>query len=532
MSMVGANRLELLQIADAVAREKSIDKAIVIEALEEAIQRAARSRYGVENDIRAKIDEKNGSIALQRFTEVVDEVENPAQQILLEDARKTHPDLDVGGFIIQELPPLDFGRIAAQSAKQVIVQRVRDAERERQYEEFKDRVGEVINGVVRRVEYGHVIVDLGRAEAICRREQLIRREVFRVGDRFRAIINKVTNEGRGHQIFLSRTAPEFMSKLFAMEVPEIYEGIIEVKAVARDSGSRAKIAVLSRDSSIDPVGACVGMRGSRVQAVVNELQGEKIDIINWTEDTASFIVNALAPADVAKVVMDEDAGRMEVVVPDDNLSIAIGRGGQNVRLASQLTGWEIDILTEQEESERRQEEFRQRTELFTDALDVDEMVAQLLASEGFTDIEEVAYVAPEEIAAIDGFDEELAEALQERARNYLDELENQRREEAREAGASEDLVAFEGLSGTMLLALVGADIKSLEDFAGLVAEELATGEDGEPPILGGMLDLADAEMLVIRARIAMGWMTEDDLEAYVASVEAAGAEELAEEEEA
>jgi N utilization substance protein A len=527
MSVVGANRLELLQIADAVAREKSIDKTIVLEAMAEAIQRAARSRYGMEYDIRAIIDERSGIISLKRFTEIVDVVENPAQQMALETARLDHPEIQTGEFITEELPPIDFGRIAAQTAKQVIVQRVRDAERERQYNEYKDRVGEIINGVVRRVEYGHVIVDLGRAEAICRREQLIRREAFRVGDRFRAVISKVTNEGRGHQIFLSRTASDFMAKLFGMEVPEIYEGVIEVKAVARDPGSRAKIAVLSRDNSIDPVGACVGMRGSRVQAVVNELQGEKIDIINWTDDPATFIINALAPANVAKVVMDEDAGRIEVVVADDNLSIAIGRGGQNVRLASQLTGWEIDILTEQEESERRQEEFRQRTELFINALDVDEMIAQLLASEGFTDIEEVAYVALEEVAGIDGFDEELADALQDRARAFLSAQDEEYRSQSRNLGAQEDLVSFDGLTGAMLIKLAEHDIKSLDDFAGLVAEELATGEDGEPPILDGMLDLAEAEMLIIRARIAIGWMSEEDLEAFLQQQE--GEQEVEEE---
>ncbi|NBT39309.1 MAG: transcription termination/antitermination protein NusA [Alphaproteobacteria bacterium] len=527
MSVVGANRLELLQIADAVAREKSIDKTIVLEAMAEAIQRAARSRYGMEYDIRAIIDERSGIISLKRFTEIVDVVENPAQQMALETARLDHPEIQTGEFITEELPPIDFGRIAAQTAKQVIVQRVRDAERERQYNEYKDRVGEIINGVVRRVEYGHVIVDLGRAEAICRREQLIRREAFRVGDRFRAVISKVTNEGRGHQIFLSRTASDFMAKLFGMEVPEIYEGVIEVKAVARDPGSRAKIAVLSRDNSIDPVGACVGMRGSRVQAVVNELQGEKIDIINWTDDPATFIINALAPANVAKVVMDEDAGRIEVVVADDNLSIAIGRGGQNVRLASQLTGWEIDILTEQEESERRQEEFRQRTELFINALDVDEMIAQLLASEGFTDIEEVAYVALEEVAGIDGFDEELADALQDRARAFLSAQDEEYRSQSRNLGAQEDLVSFDGLTGAMLIKLAEHDIKSLDDFAGLVAEELSTGEDGEPPILDGMLDLAEAEMLIIRARIAIGWMNEEDLEAFLQQQE--GEQEVEEE---
>ncbi|MEM9123682.1 MAG: transcription termination factor NusA, partial [Pseudomonadota bacterium] len=361
---VSANRLELLQIADAVAREKSIDKQIVIEAMEEAIQKAARSRYGAENEIRAEIDPKTGEIRLNRLLEVVEAVEDVPTQISLKDAQARNPDADLGTYIMEPLPPIDFGRIAAQTAKQVIVQKVRDAERDRQYDEFKDRVSEIIHGIVKRVEYGNVIVDLGRAEAVARRDEVLPRESFRPGDRIRALILDVRRETRGPQIFLSRTNPEFMSRLFMQEVPEIYDGIIEIKAVARDPGSRAKIAVISRDSSIDPVGACVGMRGSRVQAVVNELQGEKIDIIQWSEDPANFIVNALAPAEVAKVVLDEEAERIEVVVPDDQLSLAIGRRGQNVRLASQLTGWDIDILTEQEESERRQEEFRVRTEMF------------------------------------------------------------------------------------------------------------------------------------------------------------------------
>src|SRR5918912_803696 len=413
---VSANRLELLQIADAVAREKSIDRGVVIEAMEDAIQKAARSRYGSETEVRAEINPRTGEMRLSRLLRVVEQVENDATDISLEDARVKNPAAQVGDFIAEPLPPLDFGRIAAQSAKQVIVQKVRDAERERQYNEYKDRIGDIVNGVVKRVEYGNVIVDLGRGEAIVRRDELIPRESFRPGDRIRAYVYDVRREQRGPQIFLSRTHPQFMAKLFAQEVPEIYDGIIEVKAVARDPGSRAKIAVISRDSSIDPVGACVGMRGSRVQAVVQELQGEKIDIIPWSANDATFIVNALQPAEVSKVVIDEDSERIEVVVPDDQLSLAIGRRGQNVRLASQLTGWDIDIMTEAEESARRQKEFAERTQLFMDALNVDEVVAQLLASEGFTSIDEIAYVATDELAAIEGFDEETAEELQSRAR--------------------------------------------------------------------------------------------------------------------
>src|SRR3954454_23277918 len=381
---ISANRLELLQIADAVAREKSIDRAIVIESMEDALQKAARSRYGQETEVRAEINPKTGEVRFSRLLLVTDDVENDAIQISLTDARKRNPAAEIGDWISETLPPFDFGRIAAQSAKQVIVQKVRDAERDRQYQEYKDRIGEIVNGLVKRVEYGNVIVDLsGRGEAIVRRDELIPRETFRPGDRIRAYMFDVRRETRGPQIFLSRTHPQFMAKLFAQEVPEIYDGIVEVKAVARDPGSRAKIAVTSRDSSIDPVGACVGMRGSRVQAVVGELQGEKVDIIPWSVDQATFVVNALAPAEVAKVVLDEDRERIEVVVPDDQLSLAIGRRGQNVRLASQLTGWDIDILTEAEESERRQKEFAERTQVFMEALDVDEVVAQLLASEGF-----------------------------------------------------------------------------------------------------------------------------------------------------
>ncbi len=517
---ISANRLELLQIADAVAREKSIDRQIVIGAMEDAIQKAARSRYGTETEVRAEINPKTGEIRLQRLLQVVEDVENVSTEIALQDAKVRNPEATLGDFIAEPLPPLDFGRIAAQSAKQVIVQKVREAERDHQYDEFKDRIGEVINGVVKRVEYGNVIVDLGRGEGIVRRDELIPREMFRTGDRIRAYIYDVRREQRGPQIFLSRTHPQFMAKLFAQEVPEIYDGVIEIKQVARDPGSRAKIAVISKDSSIDPVGACVGMRGSRVQAVVGELQGEKIDIIPWNPDPATFIVNALQPAEVAKVVLDEDAERIEVVVPDEQLSLAIGRRGQNVRLASQLTGWAIDIMTEQEESERRQKEFQERSQLFMDCLNVDEMVGQLLATEGFSSVEEVAYVDLEEIAMIEGFDEETAEEIQERARDYLNELEAKLDEERRELGVADELRDIDGMTTAMMVALGKDDVKTMEDLAGCATDDLvgwSERKNGEVTRHDGALSSfdvsrAEAENMIMAARIAAGWVTESDLE--------------------
>lgn len=516
---VSANRLELLQIADAVAREKVIDREIVIAAMADAIQKAARSRYGQETNVLARIDPKSGEISLQRILEVVQEVEDYSTQIAIDTARDKHPEVKLGDSVAEPLPPIDFGRIAAQSAKQVIVQKVREAERDRQFDEYKDRVGEIVNGTVKRVEYGNVIVDLGRAEAIIRRDETIPRENFRYGDRVRAYLHDVRREQRGPQIFLSRTHPEFMAKLFMMEVPEIYEGIITIKSVARDPGSRAKIAVVSRDSSIDPVGACVGMRGSRVQAVVGELQGEKIDIIPWSPDAASFIVNALQPAEVSKVVLDEEAERIDVVVPDEQLSLAIGRRGQNVRLASQLTGWDIDIMTEQEESERRQAEFVENSNKFMEALNVDEMVAQLLASEGFASVEEVAYVEPDEIATIEGFDEGTAEELQARAREFLDRQEAELDAERRELGVSDDLRDIDGLTTAMLVALGKAEIKTLEDFAGCAADDLigwTERKNGESKRFPGYLDSfgvtrADADAMVMAARIKAGWVSEEDL---------------------
>ena len=518
---VSANKLELLQIADAVAREKQIERSIVIEAMEDAIQKAARARYGQETEIRAEINPKTGETRLQRLMEVVEEVETPQREIALADALAKNPEAQIGDFIADPLPPIEFGRVATQSAKQVIVQKVREAERDRQYEEFIDRVGEIINGIVKRVEYGNVIVDLGRGEAICRRDQLIPREVFRPGDRIRSYLADVRREPRGPQIFLSRTHPQFTSMLFRQEVPEIYDGIIEVKSVARDPGSRAKIAVISSDSSIDPVGACVGMRGSRVQAVVQELQGEKIDIIPWSPDAATFIVNALQPAEVSKVVLDDDEERIEVVVPDDQLSQAIGRRGQNVRLASQLTGWDIDILTEAEESERRQKEFQERTQLFVDGLNVDEVVGQLLASEGFTSMEEVAYVELEEISTIEGFDEETAEEIQARAREHLEELERQNDEARRELGVADDLRQVPGMTTAMMVALGKEDIKSLDDFAGEVPDDLVgwTEKRGTEtvrhtgPLTDFDINRAEAEQMIMAARVAAGWITEEELAA-------------------
>ena len=477
---ISANKAELLAIANAVATEKMIDKAIVIEALEEAIQRAARARYGAENDIRAKLDTQTGDLRLWRVVEVVEEVEDHFKQVDLKQGGKLEKGAKVGDFIVDPLPPIDLGRIDAQSAKQVIFQKVRDAERARQYEEFKDRAGEVITGVVKSVEFGHVVVDLGRAEGVIRRDQQIPREAVRNGDRVRALILKVQRENRGPQILLSRAHPDFMRKLFAQEVPEIYDGIIEIKAAARDPGSRAKIGVISYDSSIDPVGACVGMKGSRVQAVVQEMQGEKIDIIPWSEDSATFIVNALQPATVSRVVIDEDENRIEVVVPDDQLSLAIGRRGQNVRLASQLTGRGIDIMTEAESSEKRQKEFVERSDTFQNELDVDETLAQLLVAEGFGELEEVAYVAPEEIAQIEGFDDDLASELQNRAIEALERKEEASRTERRELGVEDALAELPHLTEAMLVTLGKGEIKTLDDLADLATDELIQKARAEP----------------------------------------------------
>ncbi len=509
---VSANKLELVRIAEAVAREKDIDKQVVLRAMEEAIQRAARSRYGPELDIRAHIDPRTGETTLWRVRTVVDEVEDEHKEISLEEARKIKPDAEIGDELKDPLPPIEFGRIAAQSAKQVIVQRVREAERERQYNEYKDRVGEIASGVVKRVEFGNVIVDLNRAEAVIPRRETLPREHFQPGDRVRAYIYDVRREQKGPQIFLSRTRPEFMAKLFAQEVPEIYDGTVEIVAVARDPGSRAKIAVRSLDPSIDPVGACVGMRGSRVQAVVNELQGEKIDIIQWTPDVASFVVNALAPAEVSKIVLDEDAKRIEVVVPEDQLSLAIGRRGQNVRLASQLAGWDIDIMTEEEEAEKRQREFVENTELFMKALDVDEMLAQLLASEGFTSVEELAYVDLGEIAGIEGLNEEIAEEIQSRAKEYLEREAAELEEERQKLGVEDAMLEVAHMTPEIAVKLGREGIKTVEDLAYCATDDLVgwrERKDGESVFHEGILSPKDlspqeAEEMIMDARVKAG----------------------------
>ena len=518
---ISANRLELLQIAEAVAKEKSIEKEIVISAMAEAIEKAAASKYGAENKIRVVIDESNGSIRLLRLLDVVENVEDTFRQITLEDAKKIDPEASIDGPAVEEeLPPIDFGRVAAQSAKQVIVQKVRDAERERHFEEFKDRTGEIISGVVKRVEYNSVVVDLGRAEAIIKRDQLLPREAYRPGDRVRAYIYEVRREIRGPQIFLSRTHSDFMANLFAQEVPEIYDGIIDIIGVARDPGSRAKIAVISKDNSIDPVGACVGMRGSRVQAVVNELQGEKIDILSWTDNIADFVVKALQPAEVMKVVLYDEDERLEVVVPEDQLSLAIGRRGQNVRLASELSGWEIDILTEDQESERRQREFQERTDLFIKALDVDELLAQLLVTEGFSEVEEVAMVEIGEITNISGFDDDTAQEIQARANDYLEKENLILEEKRKELGVKDDILGIEELNMKMIIKLGENDVKSLEDFAYCATDDLIGWNeyiDGEKNHEEGILEAFDlgedyANELIMKARKMIGIVVEEELE--------------------
>ena len=521
MAITSANQLELLQTAEAVAREKMIDPSLVVEAMEESLSRAAKSRYGSEMDIRVSIDRKTGRATFTRVRTVVteEELENYQAEMTVEQAKQYMENPEVGQQYVEEIPPVDMGRIAAQSAKQVILQKVREAERDRQYEEFQDRAGTIINGVVKREEYGNVVVDVGRGEAILRRTEKIGRESYRPNDRIRCYIKDVRRETRGPQIFLSRTDPMFMAELFKMEVPEIYEGIIEIKSVARDPGSRAKIAVFTTDTTIDPVGACVGMRGSRVQAVVNELQGEKIDIIPWNEDQPTFLVNALQPAEVSKVVLDEEAGKIEVVVPEEQLSLAIGRRGQNVRLASQLTNLDIDIMTEAEESARRQKEFEERTQLFIETLDVDEFFAQLLVSEGFANLEEVAYVEIDELLGIDGVDEDTAQELQTRAREFLEEQANKALEHAKELGVEDSLINFEGLSPQMLEALAEDGVKTLDEFATCADWELAGGwttVDGERVKDDGILEkfdvsLEEAQDLVMTARVMLGWVNPDDL---------------------
>ncbi|HMS44537.1 MAG TPA: transcription termination factor NusA [Alphaproteobacteria bacterium] len=491
-------RHELLQVADAVAREKNINREEILMAMEMAIQKAGKAKYGNDHDIRTKIDRRTGEVKLFRYLQVVDNVENEVTQISVPEAQKQQPGAKLGDFLTEELPPIDLGRISAQTAKQVIVQKVREVERQHEYEEYKDRKGEIINGVVRRVEFGNVTIELGKAEAMLRRDMMLPRETFRPGDRVRALIADVRSDSKGSQIVLSRTSPEFMAKLFTQEVPEIYNKIIEIKSVARDPGSRAKMAVYSRDSNIDPVGACVGIRGSRVQAIVNELQGEKVDIVPWSSDQATFVVNSLAPAEVSKVVLDEETKRIEVVVPDDQLSLAIGRKGQNVRLASELTGWEIDILTEAAESERRAQEFKNVSQVFVDALDIDEVIAHLLITEGFTKVEEVAYVGLDELEKIEGFDQDLAQQLQERAKNYIQQQQQQQTSRWQDLGVDGKLADVPGLTPELLVTLGEQGVKTLQDFADLSSDELISSEDGL--LRKHKLNLASADQMIMAAR--------------------------------
>ena len=487
-------RPELLQIAEAVARDKSIEQTIVIEAMEQAIQSVAKKKYGQDLEVKASIDEKTGEIKVSRVLHIVSEIEDTSNQISLEAGKEYNEDAKLGDIIFDPLPPIDFGRVAAQTAKQVIVQRVKEADKERQYNEYQEKQGQIINGVVKRVEYGNVFMDLGKAEAYMRKDETISRETFRPGDRVRAFITQVKKDLNGPQIFLSRTCNEFMAALFSQEVPEIYDGIIEIISVARDPGSRAKIAVLSKDKTIDPVGACVGMRGSRVQAIVNELQGEKIDIITWSEDAASFIVNTLSPAEVTKVVLDEENKKVEVIVPDDQLSLAIGRKGQNVRLASQVSKWEITILTEGAESERRQAELKKETQVLIEALVIDDVIAHLLVSEGFKSIEAVAFVPLEELQSIEGFDENLAKELKERAVAYLEEKEEEFEKERVKLGVSDDIKEIEGLDQEMIILLGKNNIKTKNDLADLSSDELLE-------ILEGKFDnKEDVDKIIMKAR--------------------------------
>ncbi len=487
-------RPELLQIADAVARDKAIEQDLVIDAMEQAIQSAAKKKYGQELEIKAHIDRKSGEIKISRVLKIVDEVENNSTEITLEQGKYLDNDAKLGAEILDPLPPIDFGRVAAQTAKQVIVQKVKEADKERQYLEFKDKAGTIISGIVKRVEYGNIYLDLGKAEAYMKKDDTIPREIFRPGDRTRAYISEVKQDLNGPQIYLSRTCNEFMASLFTQEVPEIYDGIIKIQSVARDPGSRAKISVFSSDKTIDPVGACVGMRGSRVQAVVNELQGEKIDIIPWSEDPASFIVNTLSPAEVTKVVLDEEYKKVEVIVPDDQLSLAIGRKGQNVRLASHVSKWEISILTEGAESDRRQKELKKETQALIDALVIDEVIAHLLVSEGFKTIETVAYVPIEELKSIEGFDENLAEELKNRALTYLEEKDDELEKERKKLGVDDSIKKIDLLDLEMIVLLGKNNIKTKDDLADLSSEELLD-------IVGDKLpSIEEANKIIMKAR--------------------------------
>jgi len=505
-----SDKVELLRIAEAVALEKSIDKEIILSSMESAIQKAAKTKFGSENDIRAKIDRETGDINLYKVLTVVDTPENLDTEISLDHAIKleNQENAKVADEIFEELPPVDFGRIAAQTARQVITQSVRAAERERQYNDFIEKKGEILSGIVKRLEYGNVIVDLNRAESIIRKEELIPRESLKTGDRIKAYCYDVIRENKGQQIFLSRAHPQFMEKLFFQEVPEIYDGIIEIKSSARDPGSRAKICVNSKDSSIDPVGACVGMRGSRVQSVVNELSGEKIDIVHWSEDIATLVVSALSPAEIQKVIIDEQNRRIEVILTEENLSKAIGRRGQNVRLASKLINYEIDILTVKEESEKRQLEFKEKTDIFIKSLEVDETLGQLLVAEGFSNVEEISKASLEEISKIEAIDENTAKELQERAKEYLVKEKENIGKKLKDLGVEEDLISLKGLTPGMLLTLGEKKIKQLKDFAELASDELVGTYDEKKGVrfkIEGYLEefalsKEEADNLIINAR--------------------------------
>ena len=500
-------REEMLQVASNVAQEKNIDQDSVFSAMEQALEKAARVKYGQEIDIRVSIDRSTGDISLKSYLEVVQVLDEVFQsrQILLDEAKEINPNINLGEFIIKDLPPIELGRVAAQNAKGVIIQKVREADKSKQYEEYKDKVGEIAVGIVKRIEFGNLILDLGKSEAIIKREELIPRETFKNGDRVRAYIYEVKNDLKGYQVFLSRTHPQFLSKLFFQEVPEIYEGIIIVKSVARDPGSRAKISVYTEDSTIDPVGACVGMRGSRVQAVVNELQGEKIDIVTWSENQATFLANALAPAEVTKIFLFEEKSKVEVVIPDDQLSLALGRKGQNVKLASNLTNLEIDILTEEEESERRQQEFKEKSSLISELLDVEDVIAQLLVTDGYTTIDSIAFETIENIEKIEGFDSALAGEILERAKNYLKELDEENNKIINEKIKDEELKKLDGMTSAILAQLARSNILTKDDFADLATFELVDKDEG---ILKNIdIDEEAVNKMIMKARES--WFTEN-----------------------
>ena len=487
--------VEILQVADAVAREKSVDRELVLEAMEQALKTAARRTYPGKN-VEAIIDRETGEIKLFHVRTVVedDEVEEEENHLTLAQAKELDAKSEIGSEFRDPLPPIELGRIAAQTAKQVINQKIREAERERVIEEYEPRVGELITGIVKRVERGNVYVDLGRGEAVMYREDLLPRETFRQGDRVRAYLREVRNQPKGPLVFVSRSDAGMVLRLFEQEVPEIQDGTVAIQAIARDPGSRSKIAVISTDPSIDPVGACVGMRGARVQAVVNELHGEKIDIIEWTEDPAAFVVNALAPAEIERVLVDEATNTIEVAVSEENLAIAIGRRGQNVRLASELSGWNIELISSGEEKERRHEEAAKAKEIFQQGLDVDEEFATVLVNEGFYSLEELAYCSVEDITAIEGLDEDIAQELQKRARNVL--LDQALHQAEGEDEGSISLLELEGMTREIAEQLAARGMATVSALADAAADEI---EDIEG------LSSEQANALIIAAREASGW---------------------------